>query len=162
MVPSAGLGANLAILDGVHLCNLLVDMPSPTQENIAIVFENYFGNRSKIAQAALDNARQFGKVMSNRVRFSFLFFPLRSYVFLVCCFLMLILFVLFFATQKGFVSEVVRKIFFNYIPDWMTRMQNTQRLQLRPQLHFLPQVPDRGTPKAQPQEPRLFVSAATA
>ncbi|KAF9338618.1 hypothetical protein BGZ91_008373 [Linnemannia elongata] len=128
VVPSAGLGANLAILDGVHLCNLLVDMPSPTQENIAIVFDNYFNNRSKIAQAALDNARQFGKVMSNR----------------------------------GFVSEVVRKIFFNYIPDWMTRWQNTQRLQFRPQLHFLPQVPDRGTPKAQPQEPRLFVSVATA
>ncbi|KAG0277859.1 hypothetical protein BGZ95_005203 [Linnemannia exigua] len=104
------------------------DMPSPTQENIAIVFESYFNSRSKIAQDALNNARQFGKVMSNR----------------------------------GFVSEVVRKIFFNYIPDWMTRWQNTQRLQFRPQLHFLPQVPDRGTPKAQPQEPRLFVSASTA
>jgi hypothetical protein len=49
-------------------------MPSPTQENIAIVFENYFHSRSKVAQDALNNARQFGKVMSNRVcLFSFYF-----------------------------------------------------------------------------------------
>ncbi|KAG0198626.1 hypothetical protein BGX28_007949 [Mortierella sp. GBA30] len=123
-VPSAGLGANLAILDGVHLCNLLVDLPSPSKENIAIIFENYFEKRSKIAQAALNNARQFGRVMS----------------------------------ERGFISELVRKIFLNYIPDWMTRWSNGQRLQYRPQLHFLPQVLDRGTHKAQPQEPRLFVS----
>ncbi|KAF9185542.1 hypothetical protein BGZ51_002615 [Haplosporangium sp. Z 767] len=121
VVPSAGLGANLAILDGVHLCNLLVDLPTPSQENITLVFQNYFEKRSKIAQAALNNARQFGKVMS----------------------------------ERGFVSEVVRKIFLNYIPDWMTRWSNTQRLQYRPQLHFLKQVPDRGTPKALPQEPRI-------
>ncbi|KAF9575174.1 hypothetical protein EC968_004110 [Mortierella alpina] len=124
VVPSAGLGANLAILDGAHLCNLLVDLPSPSKENIAIIFENYFAKRSKIAQDALNNARQFGKVMS----------------------------------ERGWLSEVVRKIFLNYIPDWMTRWSNSQRLQYRPQLHFLPQVPDRGTPKAQPQEARLFVS----
>lgn len=83
-MPSAGLGANLAILDGVHLCNLLVDMPSPTQENIAIVFDNYFNNRSKIAQAALDNARQFGKVMSNRVRFSSFVFVFASILCSYC------------------------------------------------------------------------------
>ncbi|KAF9936882.1 hypothetical protein BGZ67_001899 [Mortierella alpina] len=126
VVPSAGLGANLAILDGVHLCNLLVDLPSPTKENIAIIFENYYVKRSKIAQDALSNARQFGKVMS----------------------------------ERGWLSEVVRKVFLNYIPDWMTRWSNSQRLQYRPQLHFLPQVPDRGTPQAQPQEERLFVSAS--
>ncbi|KAF9946305.1 hypothetical protein BGZ72_000459 [Mortierella alpina] len=126
VVPSAGLGANLAILDGVHLCNLLVDLPSPSKENIAIIFEDYFVKRSRIAQDALNNARQFGKVMS----------------------------------ERGWLSEVVRKIFLNYIPDWMTRWSNSQRLQYRPQLHFLPQVPDRGTPKAQPQEERLFVSVS--
>ncbi|KAF9584260.1 hypothetical protein BGW38_007034 [Lunasporangiospora selenospora] len=128
VVPSAGLGANLAILDGVHLCNLLVDIPSTSLENITKVFENYYEKRSKIAQGALTNARQFGKVMSDR----------------------------------GFISEVVRKLFLNYIPDWMTRWSNAQRLQYRSQLHFLPQVPDRGNPKAQPQEPRMFVDAQVA
>ncbi|KAF9365595.1 hypothetical protein BGX34_009318 [Mortierella sp. NVP85] len=127
VVPSAGLGANLAILDGVHLCNLLADLPSPTLENITLIFENYFEKRSEIAQAGLNNARQFGKVMSDR----------------------------------GFLSEVVRKVFLNYIPDWMTRWSNTQRLQYRPQLHFLPEVPDRGSPKARPQEPRMFVPTAS-
>ncbi|KAK3820469.1 MAG: hypothetical protein J3Q66DRAFT_337253 [Benniella sp.] len=127
VVPSAGLGANLAILDGVHLCNLLADLPSPTLENVTLIFENYFEKRSEIAQAGLNNARQFGKVMSDR----------------------------------GFLSEVVRKVFLNYIPDWMTRWSNTQRLQYRPQLHFLPEVPDRGSPKARPQEPRMFVPTAS-
>ncbi|KAF9898971.1 hypothetical protein BX616_003402 [Lobosporangium transversale] len=128
VVPSAGLGANLAILDGVHLCNLLVDMPSPTRENISLIFENYFEKRSKIAQDALNNARQFGKIMSN----------------------------------KGIMADVVRKVFLNYIPDWMTRWSNAQRLQYRPQLHFLPEVPDRGSSKPQPPEPRMFVSVQAA
>ncbi|KAF8937051.1 hypothetical protein EDD21DRAFT_384046 [Dissophora ornata] len=128
VVPSAGLGANLAILDGVHLCNLLVDLPSTSQENITLIFENYFERRSKVAQAALNNARQFGKVMSD----------------------------------KGVVADFVRKIFLNFIPDWMTRLSNKQRLQYRPQLHFLPEVPDRGTPKAQPEDPRMFVPATSA
>ncbi|KAF9992370.1 hypothetical protein BGZ80_004189 [Entomortierella chlamydospora] len=122
VVPSAGLGANLAILDGVHLCNLIVDLPSPSHENIVLVLEDYFEKRSVFAKAALENARQFGKVMSDR----------------------------------GFVAEVTRKVFFNYIPDWMNRWNNEKRLRFRPQLHFLPEVPDRGTPKAQPQEPRMF------
>ncbi|KAF9351387.1 hypothetical protein BGX26_010589 [Mortierella sp. AD094] len=122
VVPSAGLGANLAILDGVHLCNLIVDLPSPSHENVVLILEDYFEKRSSVAQAALDNARQFGKVMSDR----------------------------------GFVSELTRKVFFNYIPGWMNRWNNEKRLQFRPQLHFLPEVPDRGTPKAQPQEPRMF------
>ncbi|KAG0370579.1 hypothetical protein BC939DRAFT_443712 [Gamsiella multidivaricata] len=128
VVPSAGLGANLAILDAVHLSNLLADLPSPSQENITLIFENYFDKRSKIAQDALNNARGFGKVMSDR----------------------------------GFIPELVRKLFLNYVPDWMTRWSNTQRLQYRPQLHFLPEVPDRGTPKAQPQEPRMFVPVTVA
>ncbi|KAF9425320.1 hypothetical protein BGZ76_003320 [Entomortierella beljakovae] len=123
VVPSAGLGANLAILDGLHLCNLLYDLPSPTQENIALIFEDYAEKRSSVAKAALENARQFGKVMSNR----------------------------------GFISDIVRKIFFNYIPDWANKINNEKRLQHRPQLHFLPEVPDRGTPKARPQEQRMFV-----
>ncbi|KAG0241721.1 hypothetical protein B0O80DRAFT_469005 [Mortierella sp. GBAus27b] len=126
VVPSAGLGANLAILDAVHLCNLLVDLRSPTIENITLVFENYYVKRSEIAKAALANARQFGKVMSDR----------------------------------GFVSGLVRKVFLNYIPAWMTRWSNSQRLQYRPQLHFLPEVPDRGSVKAQPPEPRMFVPTA--
>ncbi|KAG0327088.1 hypothetical protein BG000_001099 [Podila horticola] len=125
VVPSAGLGANLAILDGVHLCNLLIDAPQDSQEIIDQIFEDYYAKRYKIAQAALVNARQFGKVMSDR----------------------------------GFIAELVRKVFLNYIPDWLTRWSNAQRLQFRPQLHFLPLVPDRGSSKARPQEPRLFVKA---
>jgi len=70
VVPSAGLGANLAILDGVHLCNLLVDLPgAPSQAQVTKIFEHYYEKRSKIAQAALGNARGFGKVMSGRVRY---------------------------------------------------------------------------------------------
>ncbi|KAG0349964.1 hypothetical protein BG005_010504 [Podila minutissima] len=125
VVPSAGLGANLAILDGVHLCNLLVDAPQDSQEIIDQIFGDYYAKRYKIAQAALLNARQFGKVMSDR----------------------------------GFIAEMVRKVFLNYIPDWLTRWSNAQRLQFRPQLHFLPLVPDRGSSKARPQEPRLFVKS---
>ena len=69
VVPSAGLGANLAILEGVNLCNLLVDLPRPiTAENITKVFEAYYDQRAKIAKAALANSRQFGKVMGDRVR----------------------------------------------------------------------------------------------
>ncbi|KAF9373931.1 hypothetical protein CPB97_000226 [Podila verticillata] len=128
VVPSAGLGANLAILDGVHLCNLLIDAPQDSQEIIDQIFANYYEKRCKIAQAALVNARQFGKVMSDR----------------------------------GFIAEMVRKVFLNYIPDWLTRWSNAQRLQFRPQLHFLPLVPDRGSSKARPQEPRLFVKQAVS
>lgn len=62
------MGANLAILDAVHLCNSLVDLPSPTEQNITLVFESYFVKRSEVAKAALGNARQFGKVMSDRVK----------------------------------------------------------------------------------------------
>ncbi|KAG0055504.1 hypothetical protein BGZ83_008380 [Gryganskiella cystojenkinii] len=125
VVPSAGLGANLAILDGVHLCNLLVDLPgAPTQAQVTAIFNHYYQKRSKIAQAALNNAKGFGKVMSGR----------------------------------GMAYEWLRKVFLNYIPDWMTRWSNSQRLQYRNQLHFLEQVPDRGTPKAQPQESRLIWS----
>ncbi|KAF9421352.1 hypothetical protein BGZ94_008845 [Podila epigama] len=126
VVPSAGLGANLAVLDGVHLCNLLVDAPSDVSEIIEQIFQDYHEKRHKIAEAALMNARQFGKVMSGR----------------------------------GWMADLVRKIFLNYIPEWLTRWSNAQRLQFRPQLHFLPQVPDRGVPKARPQEPRMFVQDA--
>ncbi|KAG0341625.1 hypothetical protein BG004_005974 [Podila humilis] len=122
VVPSAALGANLAILDGVHLCNLLVDAPYDTPKVIQLIFENYYQKRHKIAEAALANARQFGKVMSGR----------------------------------GVIAEMVRKVFLNYVPDWLTRWSNAQRLQFRPQLHFLQQVPDRGSSKARPQEPRLI------
>jgi hypothetical protein len=59
-------------------------------------------------------------------------------------------------------AEIVRKVFFNYVPDWVTRMTNEKRLQFRPQLHFLPEVPDRGVPKAQPEEPRMFVPILVA
>jgi 2-polyprenyl-6-methoxyphenol hydroxylase-like FAD-dependent oxidoreductase len=78
VVPSAGLGANLAILEGIHLCNLLVDMPSTDQKDITRVFETYYHQRAKIAKLALGNSRQFGKVMGDRVSFfkflSFFFF----------------------------------------------------------------------------------------
>ncbi|KAF9105138.1 hypothetical protein BGX29_000579 [Mortierella sp. GBA35] len=66
VVPSAGLGANLAILEGVHLCNLLVDMPTADAKDITRVFETYYRQRAKIAKAALNNSRQFGKVMGDR------------------------------------------------------------------------------------------------
>lgn len=69
VVPSAGLGANLAILEAVHLCNLIVDLPRPiTSLNITKVFEAYYSQRAKIAKAALGNSKQFGKVMGDRVR----------------------------------------------------------------------------------------------
>ncbi|KAF8936928.1 hypothetical protein BGZ47_009251 [Haplosporangium gracile] len=101
VVPSAGLGANLAILEGVHLCNLLVDMPSTNQKDITRVFETYYRQRAKIARLALGNSRQFGKVMGDRA--------------------------------------------------------NTQRIQYRPQLHFLPPAPTaaKGIVPGRPQEPRL-------
>ncbi|KAF9106461.1 hypothetical protein BGX27_009166 [Mortierella sp. AM989] len=67
VVPSAGLGANLAILEGVHLCNLLVDMPSVSRKNITKVFQAYHSQRSAIAKEALGKSRQFGKVMGDRV-----------------------------------------------------------------------------------------------
>ncbi|KAG0213675.1 hypothetical protein BGX28_003829 [Mortierella sp. GBA30] len=126
VVPSAGLGANLAILEGVHLCNLLVDMPSVSQRDITKVFEAYYSQRSKIAKAALANSRQFGKVMGDR----------------------------------GPISRVIRRVFLQHMPAWMTRHSNIQRVQYRPQLHFLPQAPERGSVKGRPQEPRFFVTGA--
>ncbi|KAF9973363.1 hypothetical protein BGZ73_003414 [Actinomortierella ambigua] len=122
IVPSSGLGANLAILEGVCLANLLVDMQGNSQAEITKVFETYYQRRHPIAKAALKNARQFGKIMSSH----------------------------------GWVADVVRKVFLNYIPDRITRWSNAQRLQHRPQLHYLPQVPDRGSVKGLPQDPRLY------
>ncbi|KAF9170313.1 hypothetical protein BGX21_009468 [Mortierella sp. AD011] len=125
VVPSAGLGANLAVLEGIHLCNLLYDMPSVTQKNITKVFEEYHAQRSTIARDALAKSRQFGKVMGDR----------------------------------GPVSQFIRKIFFNHMPTWMSRSANIQRVQYRPQLHFLPQIPNRGSVKGRPQAPRLDVKS---
>ncbi|KAG0374834.1 hypothetical protein BGX24_009878 [Mortierella sp. AD032] len=123
VVPSAGLGANLAILEGVHLCNLLVDMPSTDQKDITRVFEAYYRQRGRIAKLALGNSRQFGKVMGDR----------------------------------GPISQLVRKIFLNHIPAWMSKQANTQRIQYRPQLHFLPPAPTsaKALVPARPQEARL-------
>lgn len=67
VVPSAGLGANLAILEAVHLCNLLVELPLVSEKNITKVFDSYYERRAKIAKSALANSRQFGKVMGDRV-----------------------------------------------------------------------------------------------
>ncbi|KAG0365792.1 hypothetical protein BGZ54_006207 [Gamsiella multidivaricata] len=61
--------------------------------------------------------------------------------------------------DRGPVSQFVRKIFFGYMPAKLARKSNEQRLQCRPQLHFLPQVPDRGSIKPLPQEPRLVFNA---
>ncbi|KAG0229774.1 hypothetical protein BGW41_002895 [Actinomortierella wolfii] len=122
IVPSSGLGANLAILEGVCLANLLVDMQGTSQDEITKVFELYYQRRHPIAKAALKNARQFGKIMSSH----------------------------------GWMADMVRKVFLNYIPDRITRWSNAQRLQFRPQLHYLPQVPDRGSVKARPQDERLY------
>ncbi|KAI8601916.1 hypothetical protein EDD21DRAFT_414459 [Dissophora ornata] len=121
VVPSAGLGANLAILESVHLCNLLVDMPSATPENIAKVFQAYYHRRAPIAKAALGKSRQFGKVMGDR----------------------------------GPVSQLIRKLFLGHMPDKLTRQSNIQRVQYRPQLHFLPQISELGSCQPRPQEPRL-------
>ena len=55
--------ANLAILETVHLCNLLVDLHRPiTAQNIKKVFEAYYDRRAKVAKYTLGNSRQFGKV----------------------------------------------------------------------------------------------------
>ncbi|KAF9962580.1 hypothetical protein BGZ65_008700 [Modicella reniformis] len=78
VVPSAGLGANLAILEGVHLCNLLVDISKVTQRNITKAFEAYHSQRSTIAKAALNKSRQFGKVMGDRVNNPILIDALRD------------------------------------------------------------------------------------
>ncbi|ORZ27913.1 hypothetical protein BCR41DRAFT_346232 [Lobosporangium transversale] len=121
VVPSAGLGANLAILEGVHLCNLLVDIPVVNQRNITKVFQTYYKQRAHIAKAGLTKSRQFGKVMGDR----------------------------------GPVSRLIRKIFLAHMPEKLARASNVQRLHYRPQLHFLPQVPDRGSVKGHPQEPRI-------
>ncbi|KAF9917068.1 hypothetical protein FBU30_001027 [Linnemannia zychae] len=53
---------------------------------------------------------------------------------------------------KGKLSDFVRTITFNKVPHWLLRMV-TDKLHLhRPQLTYLPMVPDRGTAKAHVQE----------
>ncbi|KAF9122974.1 hypothetical protein BGW39_009371 [Mortierella sp. 14UC] len=53
---------------------------------------------------------------------------------------------------KGRVSDFVRTITFNKVPPWILRMA-TDKLHLhRPQLTYLPMVPDRGTAKAHVQD----------
>ncbi|KAF9365856.1 hypothetical protein BGX34_007944 [Mortierella sp. NVP85] len=116
-----GLGASLAILEAVHLCNLLVDMPKVSQRNITKVFSTYFAQRSSIARAGLSKSRQFGKVMGDR----------------------------------GPVSQLVRKLFLGHMPSKLQRLANIQRIHFRPQLHFLPQIPNRGSVNGCPQERRL-------
>ncbi|KAF9437964.1 hypothetical protein BGZ76_010418, partial [Entomortierella beljakovae] len=111
VVPSAGLGANLAVLEGIHLCNLLVDIPSVNMKNITKAFQAYFSQRSVIAKDALGKSRQFGKVMG----------------------------------ERGLISRIIRTVFFNHMPDGLARSSNVQRIQYRPQLHFLPQAPNRGS-----------------
>ncbi|KAG0241835.1 hypothetical protein B0O80DRAFT_127595 [Mortierella sp. GBAus27b] len=124
VVPSAGLGANLAILEAVHLCNLLVDIPKVTQRNITKAFQAYYNQRAPIAKAALGKSRQFGKVMGDR----------------------------------GPVSQVLRKVVLGHMPAKLQRMANIQRIQFRPQLHYLPQIPHRGSVKGCPQERRFDYS----
>ncbi|KAF9902591.1 hypothetical protein EC991_004764 [Linnemannia zychae] len=59
--------------------------------------------------------------------------------------------------ERGPISQLIRKVFLNHIPSWMSKQANTQRIQYRPQLHFLP--PAATAAKAlvppRPQEPRL-------
>ncbi|KAG0028841.1 hypothetical protein BGZ81_004382 [Podila clonocystis] len=128
VVPSAGLGANLAILEAVHLCNLLVELPSVSEKNIAKVFDSYYERRAKIAKSALANSRQFGKVMGDR----------------------------------GMFPRLIRKLFLNHMPDWLSRKSNVARLQYRPQLNFLPQIPNRGSVEGKPQEGLIFSTKTTA
>ncbi|KAF9147810.1 hypothetical protein BG015_010490 [Linnemannia schmuckeri] len=59
--------------------------------------------------------------------------------------------------DRGPISQLVRKIFLNHIPARISKQANTQRIQYRPQLHFLPPAPTaaKGIVPARPQEPRL-------
>ncbi|KAF9359568.1 hypothetical protein BGX34_008286 [Mortierella sp. NVP85] len=53
---------------------------------------------------------------------------------------------------QGRLSSFIRKISFSKVPDWILRMA-TDKLHLhRPQLTYLPMVPDRGSAKAHKQE----------
>lgn len=58
----------MAILEAVHLCNVLADIPKVTQRNITKAFHGYYTQRASIAKNALSKSRQFGKVMGDRVK----------------------------------------------------------------------------------------------
>jgi len=45
----------------------------------------------------------------------------------------------------------MRKIMLGYMPNWVLRKNTEKGLRYRPQLSFLPQVPERGTVAALPQ-----------
>ncbi|KAF8937808.1 hypothetical protein BGZ58_002126 [Dissophora ornata] len=57
--------------------------------------------------------------------------------------------------DRGPVSQLIRKLFLGHMPDKLTRQSNIQRVQYRPQLHFLPQISELGSCQPRPQEPRL-------
>ncbi|KAG0048640.1 hypothetical protein BGZ83_006431 [Gryganskiella cystojenkinii] len=54
--------------------------------------------------------------------------------------------------SQGPITDLVRKYSFNHVPSWLLRMSSDKLHQHRPQLVYLPMVPDRGTAPAQAQE----------
>ncbi|KAG0268714.1 hypothetical protein DFQ27_005954 [Actinomortierella ambigua] len=53
--------------------------------------------------------------------------------------------------KQGMFSDLIRKVTFNHVPTWMLNYTSDKMHTHRPQLNFLPIVPDRGTAKAQIQ-----------
>ncbi|KAF9409005.1 hypothetical protein BGZ94_002119, partial [Podila epigama] len=62
----------------------------------------------------------------------------------------------------GLLPQFIRKIFLNHVPAWFSRRSNVLRLQYRPQLDFLPRIPNRGTIEPRPQEGSVFQANSTA
>ncbi|KAF9978204.1 hypothetical protein BGZ73_003385 [Actinomortierella ambigua] len=53
--------------------------------------------------------------------------------------------------KQGLFSDLIRKVTFNHVPTWMLHYTSDKMHTHRPQLNYLPIVPDRGTAKAQVQ-----------
>ncbi|KAG0228360.1 hypothetical protein BGW42_002258 [Actinomortierella wolfii] len=64
--------------------------------------------------------------------------------------------------KQGFLSDLIRKVTFNHVPTWMLHYTSDKMHTHRPQLNYLPIVPDRGTAKAQVQQysPRYLAERA--
>jgi len=53
---------------------------------------------------------------------------------------------------QGPIPDFIRKYSFNHVPSWLLKLSSDKLHHHRPQLTFLPMVPDRGTASAQVQE----------
>ncbi|KAF9159801.1 hypothetical protein DFQ26_006166 [Actinomortierella ambigua] len=66
MLPSAGMGANTAIMEATQLANAIFDIENLTPEEITNAFARYRASRYEFAEYACQLSKQFGKIFAGK------------------------------------------------------------------------------------------------